>query len=56
MHNLCISGYVCKYPLFSQPEIPEAIIPHRLPLEAAAEAFELARARESGSIKVVLTP
>ena len=29
---------------------------HRLPLEAAAEAFELARDRTRGAIKVVLEP
>jgi len=42
--------------LAERPEIPETIITHRLPLEAAAEAFELARDRRSGSIKVVLEP
>ena len=42
--------------LASRPEIPEAVITHRLPLDAAAEAFDLARDRKSGSIKVVLTP
>jgi len=42
--------------LAARPEIPEAVITHRLPLDAAAEAFELARDRKSGSIKVVLTP
>ena len=42
--------------LAERPEIPEAIITHRLPLEAAAEAFELARDRKNGSIKVVLAP
>lgn len=42
--------------LAARPEIPEVIITHRLPLEAAAEAFELARDRKSGSIKVVLAP
>ena len=42
--------------LAARPEIPEAVITHRLPLDAAAEAFDLARDRKSGSIKVVLTP
>jgi threonine dehydrogenase-like Zn-dependent dehydrogenase len=42
--------------LAARPEIAEVVITHRLPLDAAAEAFELARDRKSGSIKVVLTP
>jgi threonine dehydrogenase-like Zn-dependent dehydrogenase len=39
-----------------RPEIAETLITHRLPLEAASEAFDLARDRKSGAIKVVLTP
>jgi threonine dehydrogenase-like Zn-dependent dehydrogenase len=42
--------------LASNPEIPRAIITHRLPLDAAVEAFALARDRKSGVIKVVLSP
>ena len=42
--------------LAARPEIAETVITHRLPLDAAAEAFEVARDRKSGSIKVVLTP
>jgi threonine dehydrogenase-like Zn-dependent dehydrogenase len=42
--------------LAARPEVPEAIITHRLPLDGAAEAFDLARDRKSGSIKVVLEP
>jgi len=42
--------------LAARPEISDAIITHRLPLDAAAEAFDLARDRKSGAIKVVLTP
>lgn len=42
--------------LHARPEIPDAIITHRLPLDAAAEAFALARDRKSGAIKVVLSP
>ena len=42
--------------LASEPEIARAIITHRLPLEAARDAFELARDRRSGAIKVVLEP
>ncbi len=42
--------------LAARPEIPETLITHRLPLDAAAEAFEVARDRKSGAIKVVLIP
>jgi threonine dehydrogenase-like Zn-dependent dehydrogenase len=42
--------------LAANAEIPRSIITHRLPLDAAAEAFDIARDRKSGAIKVVLTP
>ncbi|MFP6565642.1 MAG: alcohol dehydrogenase catalytic domain-containing protein [Myxococcota bacterium] len=42
--------------LAENPEIARTLISHRLPLEAAAEAFELARDRTRGAIKVVLEP
>jgi len=42
--------------LAATPELPQAIITHRFPLEAAAEAFAAARGRSSGAIKVVLEP
>lgn len=42
--------------LGANAKIPEAIITHRLPLDAAREAFDLARDRKSGAIKVVLLP
>ncbi len=38
------------------PEIPEAILTHRFPLEEAPHAFEVARDRKAGAIKVVLEP
>jgi threonine dehydrogenase-like Zn-dependent dehydrogenase len=38
------------------PELPRAIITHRFPLDAAAEAFAAAASRASGAIKVVLEP
>jgi threonine dehydrogenase-like Zn-dependent dehydrogenase len=42
--------------LADRPQIADAIITHRLPLEAAREAFDTARNRAAGSIKVVLEP
>lgn len=42
--------------LAQHPRLAAAIITHRLPLEAAAEAFAIARNRASGAIKVVLEP
>lgn len=36
------------------PELPDALITHRFPLERATEAFEVAADRSSGAIKVVL--
>jgi len=40
--------------LAATPELPRAIITHRFPLAAAAEAFATAANRRSGAIKVVL--
>ncbi len=39
-----------------RPELPGILITHRLPLEAAAEAFDIAANRKAGAIKVVLEP
>ncbi len=39
-----------------RPELPGILITHRLPLDAAAEAFAIAANRKSGAIKVVLEP
>lgn len=42
--------------LAGNPEIARSLISHRFPLEEAPKAFEIARDREAGSIKVVLEP
>ncbi len=42
--------------LARNPEIARTLITHRMPLEAAPEAFEIAAQRSSGAIKVVLEP
>jgi len=42
--------------LAARREVGEAVITHRFPLDAAAEAFATARDRAAGAIKVVLEP
>jgi len=42
--------------LATRPEIGAALITHRFPLDAAAEAFATAQDRAAGAIKVVLEP
>ncbi|MFT4518638.1 MAG: threonine dehydrogenase-like Zn-dependent dehydrogenase [Halioglobus sp.] len=42
--------------LSQRPEIPDILITHRLPLDAAGEAFAIAADRKAGAIKVVLEP
>jgi threonine dehydrogenase-like Zn-dependent dehydrogenase len=42
--------------LATRPDAADAIITHRFPLDAAAEAFEVAADRAAGAIKVVLEP
>jgi len=42
--------------LARRPELASILITHRLPLDAAAEAFALAADRGAGAIKVVLEP
>jgi threonine dehydrogenase-like Zn-dependent dehydrogenase len=38
------------------PQVADALISHRMPLDAAVEAFAVARDRKAGAIKVVLEP
>jgi len=42
--------------LTAHPEIADAVITHRFPLDEAPRAFEVARDRKAGAIKVVLEP
>lgn len=42
--------------LATTPEFPDALITHRFPLDAAAEAFTTAANRSTGAIKVILEP
>ena len=42
--------------LTARPSIADALISHRLPLDAAEEAFRIAGDRKAGAIKVVLEP
>lgn len=42
--------------LATRPEVPETLITHRFPLDAAVEAFAVAADRAAGAIKVVLEP
>ena len=39
-----------------RPDLPDAVITHRFPLDAGAEAFAVAADRSAGAIKVVLEP
>lgn len=42
--------------LAARPELADILITHRMPLDAAPEAFDIARNRSAGAIKVVLEP
>jgi threonine dehydrogenase-like Zn-dependent dehydrogenase len=47
---------VAAHLLAQRPELPGILITHRLPLDAATEAFAIAANRQAGAIKVVLEP
>jgi threonine dehydrogenase-like Zn-dependent dehydrogenase len=42
--------------LAADPGIARTLVTHRFPLDAAGEAFAVARDRAAGAIKVVLEP
>jgi len=42
--------------LARHPELPDIVVTHRFPLDAAADAFSVASDRSAGAIKVVLEP
>jgi L-iditol 2-dehydrogenase len=54
--NLVRDVEVAALLLAQRPELPSILITHRLPLEAAPQAFEIAANRRAGAIKVVLEP
>jgi threonine dehydrogenase-like Zn-dependent dehydrogenase len=47
---------IAAHVLAQRPELPGILITHRLPLDAAPEAFAIAANRQAGAIKVVLEP
>lgn len=55
-HGLVRDVEMAAQLLAQRPEIPDILITHRLPLDAAAEAFAIAADRKAGAIKVVLEP
>jgi threonine dehydrogenase-like Zn-dependent dehydrogenase len=42
--------------LAEEPEIPKALITHRFPIADAAWAFQVARDRNAGAIRIVIEP
>lgn len=55
-HGLIRDVDIAAQLLAQRPELPGIMITHRLPLDAAAEAFAIAGDRAAGAIKVVLEP
>jgi threonine dehydrogenase-like Zn-dependent dehydrogenase len=42
--------------LASRPELPEMLITHRFPIDAAAEAYRIAQDKSQGVFRVVVEP
>ncbi|MDX1735095.1 MAG: alcohol dehydrogenase catalytic domain-containing protein [Halioglobus sp.] len=55
-HGLVRDVEVAAQLMAARPELADILITHRLPLDAAGEAFDMARDRRAGAIKVVLEP
>jgi threonine dehydrogenase-like Zn-dependent dehydrogenase len=55
-HGLVRDVEVAAQLMAARPELKDILITHRIPLEAAPEAFAIARDRQAGAIKVVLEP
>lgn len=55
-HGLVRDVEMAAQLMAQRPELPDILISHRLPLEAASEAFAIAADRRAGALKVVLEP
>jgi threonine dehydrogenase-like Zn-dependent dehydrogenase len=55
-HGLVRDVEMAAQLMAQRPELPGIMITHRLPLDAAADAFAIAANRKAGAIKVVLEP
>jgi threonine dehydrogenase-like Zn-dependent dehydrogenase len=55
-HGLSRDVDVAAAAMARNPRIAECLITHRLPLDAAEEAFAIAADRRAGAIKVTINP